>query len=440
MTSHEGGTGTGSRLDGRFADAVAYAARAHRSQVRKGSGTPYLAHVLAVATLVLEFGGSEVQATAAVLHDVVEDQGGRPRLDDVRLRFGDDVAGLVAALSDSVVEPGRDKAPWRERKETYLAELREAVIAGSQATLVSACDKLHNAEAIVADATDPDDAPGLAVFERFTGRADGTAWYYRELLDIFQSAGLPPRLLARLRDAVETLDVLARRKLVGATPSSVIEVHGSPITGENVPHERRWREQVATAAAGQRVTRSLVFDFRVESGRRDLDLDNLVRPAVAGLRDAEVLARGFAGLDRIHATKSIDDPPGLAVTLDPADEVLTWPPSPSPLEVHADWIPNEASESRRRWNDRVRDSYAGGPISGTAWVEITVSDGRSLVGVMKPVLDGLEPILGRDPRGRADYRSPNDHLVTHLRIVRDTAAAHLLVVRCGPADAGRSPS
>lgn len=431
MPSHRDVTGTGSRLDGRFADAVAYAARAHRDQVRKGSGTPYLAHVLAVVTLVLEFGGSEAQATAAVLHDVVEDQGGRARLDDVRLHFGEDVAELVEALSDSVVEPGRDKAPWRQRKETYLAELREAVNARSPATLVSACDKLHNAEAIVADATDPSGAPGPEVFQRFTGRADGTAWYYRELLDIFRSADLPPRLLGRLHDAVDALDRAARRAMAEASPSRTVEVHGSPITGENVPHERRWREQVAAAVTGQGSARSIRLDFRLESGRRDLDLDNLVRPAVAGLRDAAVLARAFVGLDCIHATKSVGERPGLVVTLDPTDDRAAWPPSPRLLEVQADWIPGDESEGRRRWNDRVRDSYVDDPIEGTAWVEIAVSDGRSLVGVMKPVLDGLEPILGRDPRGRADYRSPNDHLVTDLRMTRGRDGDHLLVVRCG---------
>lgn len=196
-------------LDGRFTDAVAYGARAHHDQVRKGTNTPYLAHLLAVATLVVEHGGSEVQATAAVLHDVVEDQGGKARLADLVLRFGPEVAQVVEDLSDAVPGPDGDKAPWRERKESYLVHLHDLVDARSAAVLVSACDKLHNAESIVADASDPDGRPGLDVFDIFTGKADGTAWYYRSILDVLSAAELPPRLLVRLDRAVRELESAA---------------------------------------------------------------------------------------------------------------------------------------------------------------------------------------------------------------------------------------
>ena len=195
----------GQQLAGRFAQAVAYAAAAHGDQVRKGTDVTYVAHLLSVAALVLEHGGSEPQAVAAVLHDVVEDCGGTQRLDDVRATFGEEVAQLVHDLSDAAPAPGEAKAPWPQRKQAYLAHLAELADAGSPAVLVSCCDKLHNAEAIVADATDPDGRPGLAVFDRFSASADDTGWYYGQLADVFARAELPGRLVARFEGAVAAL-------------------------------------------------------------------------------------------------------------------------------------------------------------------------------------------------------------------------------------------
>jgi hypothetical protein len=195
-------------LTGRFTEAVAYAAVAHAGQVRKGTDVPYLAHLLAVAALVLEHGGEEVQATAAVLHDIVEDQGGRRRLEDLRVRFGEDVADLVDALSDAAPADGEAKAPWRTRKEGYLRHLEQLVTTGHPAVLVCMCDKLHNASAIVADATDPD-GPGAAVWDRFRASPGEVAWYYRSLADIGTGADvLPSRLV---RDLVSTVDALERQ-------------------------------------------------------------------------------------------------------------------------------------------------------------------------------------------------------------------------------------
>ncbi len=184
---------------------MAYAAAAHDDQVRKGTDVTYVAHLLSVAALVLEHGGSEPQAVAAVLHDVVEDCGGTQRLDDVRATFGEEVAQLVHDLSDAAPAPGEAKAPWPQRKQAYLAHLAELADAGSPAVLVSCCDKLHNAEAIVADATDPDGRPGLAVFDRFSASADDTGWYYGQLADVFARADLPARLVARFEGAVAAL-------------------------------------------------------------------------------------------------------------------------------------------------------------------------------------------------------------------------------------------
>ena len=200
---------SGQQLAGRFAQAVGYAATAHGDQVRKGTDLSYVSHLLAVAALVLEHGGSELQAVAAVLHDVVEDCGGTQRLDDVRATFGDEVAQLVDHLSDAAPAPGEAKAPWRQRKQDYLDHLAGLVEAGSPAVLVSCCDKLHNAEAIVADATDPTGQPGLAVFDRFSAAPAGTAWYYGRLADTFGDADLPARLVARFERAVAELTRLA---------------------------------------------------------------------------------------------------------------------------------------------------------------------------------------------------------------------------------------
>lgn len=209
MQAASTGSPRGHQLAGRFAEAVAYAATAHGDQVRKGTDLPYVSHLLAVAALVLEHGGSELQAVAGVLHDVVEDCGGRQRLDDVRATFGEEVAQLVDDLSDAAPAPGQDKAPWPERKQAYLDHLAGLVEAGSPAVLVSCCDKLHNAESIVADATDPHGDPGLDVFDRFTATPDQTAWYYGQLAATYRGADLPARLVARLDRAVGRLTELA---------------------------------------------------------------------------------------------------------------------------------------------------------------------------------------------------------------------------------------
>jgi (p)ppGpp synthase/HD superfamily hydrolase len=197
-------------LTGRFCHAVTYAAAAHVGQVRKGTDIPYVSHLLAVAALVLEYGGSEPQATAAILHDVVEDCGGLERLADVREVFGEDVALLVARLSDSVTGAGVPKRPWRDRKGDYLSELERLVDAGDPAVLVSLCDKLHNARAIIADATDPD-GPGRDVWDRFSAGPTEVAWYYGTLAELFERAELPARAIATYAAVVRDLAALAER-------------------------------------------------------------------------------------------------------------------------------------------------------------------------------------------------------------------------------------
>jgi (p)ppGpp synthase/HD superfamily hydrolase len=204
-------------LTGRLAEAVSYAAVAHAGQVRKGTDVPYLSHLLSVAALALEHGGDEVQATAGVLHDVVEDCGGLRRLEDVRAVFGDEVATLVHALSDAAPVDGAVKKEWKPRKEAYLVHLGEMVAADHPATLVSLCDKLHNARAIVADASD-EAGLGAGVWDRFTGTAAEAAWYYRTLAEVFRTGRLPARAVAMFDVTVAELARLAEEAQLAGEP------------------------------------------------------------------------------------------------------------------------------------------------------------------------------------------------------------------------------
>src|SRR6516165_1117277 len=144
-------------LTDRFDRALLYATHVHGAQVRTGTSTPYVAHLLAVAATVLEYGGDEDLAIAALLHDSVEDQGGKARLDDVRNRFGEGVARIVEACSDSLANTGKGerKADWQKRKEAYLARLRTA---DEDILWVSLADKVHNARTILRDLRKPESA------------------------------------------------------------------------------------------------------------------------------------------------------------------------------------------------------------------------------------------------------------------------------------------
>jgi GTP pyrophosphokinase len=156
--------------------------------------------VLSVAALVLEAGGDEDQAIAALLHDVVEDCGGAPVLDEIRHEFGDRVARIVDGCTDSDEEP---KPPWRERKERYLRHLQQG---GEDVRLVSLADKLHNVRSIVLDYR----YLGDKVWERFTGGREGTLWYYRALVEIYRQ-GPSNRWLDELERNVVELERLVRR-------------------------------------------------------------------------------------------------------------------------------------------------------------------------------------------------------------------------------------
>lgn len=183
----------------RLAEAFTYANELHTEQVRKGSGTPYVAHLLGVASLVFEAGGDEDLAIAGLLHDAVEDQGGIPTLDEIRRRFGERVADVVDGCTDAVVTP---KPPWRERKEAYIAHLPEA---SADVLMVSSADKLYNARSILQDYREV----GEELWQRFTGRKDGTLWYYRSLLAAFRKAGAPAYLVDELGRVVHEVHRLS---------------------------------------------------------------------------------------------------------------------------------------------------------------------------------------------------------------------------------------
>jgi len=180
-------------LTNRYDDALLYASKLHRNQVRKGTPIPYMSHLLSVSALVLKNGGDEDQAIAGLLHDAVEDQGGLPTLEAIRERFGDRVANIVSDCTDSWSEP---KPLWRERKEAYIEALPGK---NPESLLVSLADKTDNARAIMGDYR----VIGDEVWTRFTGKKEGTCWYYQSLTGFF-SKYHPGPLASELARTVAT--------------------------------------------------------------------------------------------------------------------------------------------------------------------------------------------------------------------------------------------
>lgn len=184
----------------KFEEALLYAARLHRDQTRKGTDTPYVTHLLAVASIIGESGGTENEVVAALLHDAPEDRGGKERLQDIRERFGDEVAEIVAGCTDTYEDP---KPEWRPRKEAYVAQVATAP---ASVQLVSAADKLHNARSILADLR----SRGDELWDRFTGDKEGTLWYYRALVEAYAGAGANP-IVEELDRVVREIEALAQR-------------------------------------------------------------------------------------------------------------------------------------------------------------------------------------------------------------------------------------
>ena len=189
---------TPSKLSKRFKEALVYALDLHAAQTRKGTEVPYASHLLSVAALVLEDGGSEDEAIAALLHDAVEDQGGPRTRAEIGRRFGDKVARIVDGCTDTDETP---KPPWRDRKESYIENMRRAA---PEVRRVSLADKLHNSRTILSGLR----RRGDEVWQRFAGGKDGTLWYYRALVNAYRQSG-DSFLLDELERVVTEMERLA---------------------------------------------------------------------------------------------------------------------------------------------------------------------------------------------------------------------------------------
>lgn len=190
-------------LTRRFDAALQVATALHHPQNRKGTHIPYIAHLMSVCALVLEAGGDEDQAIAALLHDSVEDQGGIPTLETIRHLFGDRVADTVESCSDSTVSDRTKKLPWRERKEAYFEHLRSA---NRDAAFVAAADKLHNARATLSDYREL----GEELCGRFRAPKNDQLWFYGEFVKSLRQTEAPKILVAELARVVTELKGLAR--------------------------------------------------------------------------------------------------------------------------------------------------------------------------------------------------------------------------------------
>ncbi len=193
-------------LSHRFDEALSYAARLHRGQLRKGTTIAYVAHLLSASSIALEHGATEDEAIAALLHDALEDQNrsGATEL-EIRHQFGDRVLAIVKGCTDAEGEANEKRPEWRPRKETYVDHIAKA---DASIRLVSASDKLHNARAILADLR----AHGEDLWPRFTGGKEGSLWYYRALVTAFRTAGgsdAMMHLVAELDRTVSEIEGLA---------------------------------------------------------------------------------------------------------------------------------------------------------------------------------------------------------------------------------------
>lgn len=160
-------------LSPRYDQALVFASDLHRSQTRKGTDIPYLSHLLAVSSLVLEHGGDEDQAISGLLHDAVEDQGGLATARLISERFGPRVASIVLGCTDQVPGPEKASLPWRERKAAFIERVANAP---QKTALVITCDKLHNISCLVSDVR----SHGPGTLSRFS-RPASILWYYTSL-------------------------------------------------------------------------------------------------------------------------------------------------------------------------------------------------------------------------------------------------------------------
>ena len=220
------------------------------------------------------------------------------------------------------------------------------------------------------------------------------------------------------------------------TRAAAIIVDGSPYGPQRGIREGTWRSKVADAAAGQPTASGLILEFVLAPGRW-VDLDTLTETAVAGLRDAGMYARGLAGLDAVLATKRFGQHPGLRVWPTTRERIASRPPpGPVLLEVaHDQPVHAGATAAKRRWRDAIAASWTHARVLDCpVWADVEVGTARSLLGPLEPVLDALEPCLGRDPRGQPRQEFfPNDDLITWLRVRRGRSdGTPAIALRLGP--------
>jgi (p)ppGpp synthase/HD superfamily hydrolase len=197
------------QLTSAYQDALALAIQLHGNQARKGTGVPYLSHLLAVSATVLEYGGSEEEAIAALLHDSVEDAGGDATRKRIAEQFGEKVARIVDACSDDSPPAGHKKRPWRIRKNHHIEQLKKA---SPEALRITAADKLHNARSLMADYRQIGDA----VWERFNAEPEDILWYYRAVTEALDRGDVrvhkadgddPPTVVSDLDRLLDELEV-----------------------------------------------------------------------------------------------------------------------------------------------------------------------------------------------------------------------------------------
>jgi (p)ppGpp synthase/HD superfamily hydrolase len=181
-------------LSAAFQRALRFAVQVHNRQLRKGTGEPYVSHLLQVAGLVMENGGNEKAAIAALLHDAVEDQGGSRMLRRIERRFGADIAKTVSEVTEV------PDAPWRTRKETTIRHVAEGSLS-SPALLIKLADNVHNARSMV----DQQRRDGASFWGNFSGGRQGTLWYFRSMLRAYDKAGVQSPLRDDLARAVRQL-------------------------------------------------------------------------------------------------------------------------------------------------------------------------------------------------------------------------------------------
>ncbi len=195
------------KLSEKFEEALVYASVVHAGQIRKATGIPYIGHLLGVASIAFEYGADENEAIGALLHDAAEDAGGAARIEDIRVRFGEKVATIVEGCTDTLETP---KPPWRERKEKYLAHLKET---DASTRLVSAADKLFNARSILRELRQRGDA----IWARFSGGKKDRLWYYRALVTAFRQHGDHSDLIDELDRVVTEIEKRVREE--GESPA-----------------------------------------------------------------------------------------------------------------------------------------------------------------------------------------------------------------------------